>query len=106
MTLNNPHANFTQSAKGAAEVQTPAVCLTAEVPLLTPCGAVSAVRISGAGAQAVNQSSRLTVEPPSLLWLSEHPRESPATMPEAPCNLALSLTASFIYLWSVASHTH
>lgn len=47
--LNNPHANFTQSAKGATEVQTPAVCLTAEVPLLTPCGAVYAVRIWGWG---------------------------------------------------------
>lgn len=49
--LDNLHADFTQSAKGATEVQTVG-CLTAEVPLLTPCGAVYPVGISGAGAQA------------------------------------------------------
>lgn len=104
--LDNPHADFTQSAKGANRGSDCRLSDCRGPTSDTLWGSLSRRDLRGWGSGPVDQSSRLTVEPPSLLWLSEHPREAPATMPEAPCNLALSLMASFICLWPVASHTH
>lgn len=89
----NTHPNFIQlrvDQRGSNPSS-----LTPGAKPVTHCAVFHPVTISWAGTQAHGTKAPDLQEPPSLLWLPEHPGGPLTTTPEAPCNLVLNLQCQF-----------